>query len=46
MEKIVIKVPKSKIRNPFALDALMRRGGRMRNKREKRKNNPKRKDWD
>ena len=44
-KKISIKVPKMDMRNPYALDASMRKGGKMKDRREKRKGNPKNSDW-
>ena len=44
-KKISVKVPKMDMRNPYALDASMRKGGKMKDRREKRKSNPKNSDW-
>ena len=44
-KKISIKVPKMDMRNPYALDASMRKGGKMKDRREKRKSNPTNSDW-
>lgn len=43
---IIIKIPKEKIRNPYALDALSRKAGKIKSRKEKRKGNPKKQNWD
>jgi hypothetical protein len=44
-KQIKIKVPAAKMRNPYALDAMTRKADKFRDRREKRRNNPKRCDW-
>jgi hypothetical protein len=41
-----IKVPAAKMRNPYALDAMMRKVDQFRDRREKRKSNPKNSNWE
>lgn len=45
-ETIVIKIPKGKKRNPYTLLALLRKGGRMKDKRIKRIRNPRKSNWE
>jgi hypothetical protein len=41
-----IKVPAMKMRNPYALDAMTRKADQFRDRREKRRNNPKNNNWE
>lgn len=41
-----IKVPNAKMRNPYALDAMMRKADKFRDRREKRRTNPKNRNWE
>jgi hypothetical protein len=44
-KNFTIRIPKMEARNSHALDALSRKAGKMKDKRDKRSRNPYKQDW-